>query len=182
MIVEITAIVAAIRHLLEIGKIAQDAETVDDAREQLKNLLSGLNSVLSDLGQLQADRIDALRERGELIQEIADLRTAIVELHRVKLSLEGYVFNETDLGFPLYKRRPATDTDAAVIGDEPQYICAKCYQQQKQAALYRVNQDFSGTHYKCLLCGELFSDTNNRAKMEYQTASRRVVSPGLKGY
>lgn len=172
MIVEIAAVAAAVKHLLDIGKTAHDAESIDVAKEQLTALVSGLNSVLLDLGKLQADRIEALREHGELIQKVAKLEALVAELSLVRSNLDGYVFDETELNFPLYKRRPSGNPETTVDSNKPDRICATCYQEQKESALQYVRTFSDGAHYRCLR-GHEFIDPMARSKLVSPVVSVR---------
>ena len=151
MIVETVAILAGIKHAIDIGGQAKEAISITEKQEKIELLVSKL--------------IDIKMATLDLIEENRQLKIEQNKRAEFEIERKRYVFHELAPGVFVYRfDERLTDPDDR-IATPAHYICTSCYEQGKKGYMQRFTQDFAGTHYRCGSCKSEIIDHSNRAQM-----------------
>lgn len=151
MIIETVAVLAGIKHAIDIGNQAKDAVSISDKQEKIEALVSKLVDI----------RIATL----DLIEENRLLKIEQDKRAGFELERKRYILHELAPGVLVYRFNDSLAASNDQVSTPPHYLCASCFDQGKKGYLQRSTQDYAGTHYRCSLCSTEIVDHENRAKM-----------------
>lgn len=149
---EITAALAGLKTLTEIGKLLRDGK-------QSAELLNATNELRTTIFGLHEKNLALLEDKGALARERDELKQTIAHLEDWKSKAAHYKLKEFAPGVFAFAYEP--DANIPADAREPDHwACPQCYGSKHISPLQKSSQTAFGTTYFCPKCKNEFLDSS----------------------